>query len=62
MLFFKFKNFLNCNHVVIDNEKYVETDPCIKWHSKGYIYTIAGDLIAEDFEVGCHVRLVAPTS
>jgi len=41
---------------VIDNEKYVEIDP------KGYIYTIAGDLIAEDFEVGCQVKLVAPTS
>ncbi|KAH1099617.1 hypothetical protein GLYMA_13G033000v4 [Glycine max] len=49
-------------HAVIDNEKYVETDPCIKWHSKGYIYAIAGDLIAKDFEVGCEVKLVAPTS
>ncbi|KAH1099616.1 hypothetical protein AAZX31_13G019500 [Glycine max] len=54
--------FLNCRHAVIDNEKYVETDPCIKWHSKGYIYAIAGDLIAKDFEVGCEVKLVAPTS
>jgi len=53
---------LNCRHAVIDNEKYVETDPCIKWHSKGYIYAIAGDLIAKDFEVGCEVKLVAPTS
>ncbi|KAG4975782.1 hypothetical protein JHK86_035256 [Glycine max] len=55
--------FLNCRHAVIDNEKYVETDPCIKWHfSKGYIYAIAGDLIAKDFEVDCEVKLVAPTS
>ncbi|KAH1215238.1 Rust resistance kinase Lr10 [Glycine max] len=49
--------FLNCRHAVIDNEKYVETDPCIKWHfSKGYIYAIAGDLIAKDFEVGCEMH------
>jgi len=34
----------------------------VKWDSKGYAYAIAGDLKAEDFEVGCEVKLVAPTS
>ncbi|ESW33446.1 hypothetical protein PHAVU_001G070100 [Phaseolus vulgaris] len=54
--------FLNCSHRVIGKLKYVDTDGCLNWESKGYIYAIAGDLIAEDFEVGCHVKLVSPTS
>ncbi|XP_047159225.1 rust resistance kinase Lr10-like [Vigna umbellata] len=54
--------FLNCNHSVRENEKYVETGECVKWDSKGYAYAVGGDLKAEDFEVGCDVKLVAPTS
>ncbi|KAL2318184.1 hypothetical protein Fmac_032060 [Flemingia macrophylla] len=53
---------LNCSHPVADNDKYVNSGSCVKWESEGYIYAIAGDLIAEDFEVGCHVKLVTPTS
>jgi hypothetical protein len=55
--------YLNCSHQVNNNHKYVDTVPCINPNSKGYyIYAMAGDLIADDFEVGCHVKLVTPTS
>ena len=54
--------FVNCNHSVRENGKYVETEKCVKWESKGYAYAVGGDLKAEDFEVGCDVKLVAPTS
>ncbi|XP_047159226.1 L-type lectin-domain containing receptor kinase S.6-like [Vigna umbellata] len=54
--------FLNCNHSVRENEKYVESGECVKWDSKGYAYAVVGDLKAEDLEVGCDVKLVAPTS
>jgi len=47
---------------VTGNPKYVDTGGCLNWESKGYIYAVAGDLIAEDFEVGCKVKLVSPTS
>ncbi|TKY68568.1 Receptor protein kinase isoform X1 [Spatholobus suberectus] len=47
---------------VTDNRKYVDTAPWVNWHSKGYIYAMAGDLKAKDFKVGCYVKLVAPTS
>jgi len=40
----------------------VDTGGCMNGEWKGYIYAMAGDLIAEDFEVGCHVKLVALTS
>jgi len=40
----------------------VDTGGCVNWESKGYMYAVAGDLIAEDFEVGCDVKLVSPTS
>ncbi|KAK7377422.1 hypothetical protein VNO80_02847 [Phaseolus coccineus] len=54
--------FLNCSHPVTGNPKYVDTGGCLNWESKGYIYAVAGDLIAEEFEVGCDVKLVSPTS
>ncbi|XP_014504399.1 LEAF RUST 10 DISEASE-RESISTANCE LOCUS RECEPTOR-LIKE PROTEIN KINASE-like 2.1 isoform X2 [Vigna radiata var. radiata] len=54
--------FLNCNHSVRENGKYVESGECVKWDSKGYSYAVVGDLYAEDLEVGCDVKLVAPTS
>ncbi|XP_014503368.1 uncharacterized protein LOC106763717 [Vigna radiata var. radiata] len=54
--------FLNCNHSVRENGKYVESGECMKWDSKGYSYVVSGDLKAEDLEVGCDVKLVAPTS
>jgi len=54
--------FLNCSHPVTGNPKYVDTRGCLNWKWKGYIYVVAGDLIAEDFEVGCEVKLVSPTS
>ncbi|CAJ1971748.1 unnamed protein product [Sphenostylis stenocarpa] len=53
---------MNCRHPVNDNSKYVNTTPCVKWHSEGYIYAIAGDLKATDFEVGCLIKLVSPMS
>jgi len=54
--------FMNCKHSVRENRKYVESGECVKWDSKGYAYAIGGELKAEDFEVGCEVKLVAPTS
>jgi len=54
--------FVNCKHSVRENRKYVESGECVKWDSKGYAYAIVGDLKAEEFEVGCEVKLVAPTS
>jgi len=54
--------FLSCSHGVSGNRKYVDTGGCLNWDSKGYTYAMAGDLIAEDLEVGCEVKLVAPTS
>jgi len=54
--------FMNCSHPVSDNGKYVDTAPCVNWQSKGYIYAMAGDLLSEDLEVGCDVKLVTPTS
>ncbi|KAK8473155.1 hypothetical protein PHAVU_001G068600 [Phaseolus vulgaris] len=53
---------LNCSHRVTGKRTYVDTGGCMNWEWKGYIYAMAGDLIAEDFEVGCHVKLVALTS
>jgi hypothetical protein len=55
--------YLNCSHQVTNNHKYVDTVPCVDPNSKGYyIYAMAGDLIAQDLQVGCHVKLVTPTS
>ncbi|KAK8473049.1 hypothetical protein PHAVU_001G047900 [Phaseolus vulgaris] len=54
--------FVNCNHSVREKEKYVESGEWVKWEGKGYSYAIGGDLKAEDLEVGCEVKLVAPTS
>jgi len=54
--------FLNCSHPVTGNPKYVDAGGCVTWESTGYIYAVAGDLIAEEFEVGCDVKLVFPTS
>ncbi|CAJ2674648.1 unnamed protein product [Trifolium pratense] len=65
ILLFEYIVYLNCSHQVTNNQKYVDTVPCFGWNSKSkgyYIYAMAGDLIAEDFQVGCHVELVAPTS
>ncbi|KAK2453227.1 LEAF RUST 10 DISEASE-RESISTANCE LOCUS RECEPTOR-LIKE PROTEIN KINASE 2.1 [Trifolium repens] len=60
---FKHIVYLNCSHQITNNPKYVDTTTCVNWNSKGhYIYAMAGDLIAEDFQVGCHVKLVTPTS
>jgi len=61
-LFYEHIVFLNCSHPVTGNRRYVDTGVCVNWESKGYIYAMAGDLIAEDFEVGCDVKLVSPTS
>ena len=54
--------FVNCNHSVRESRKYVDTSEYVKWDSKGHAYVIGGELKAEDFEVGCEVKLVAPTS
>ncbi|WVY90639.1 hypothetical protein V8G54_036153 [Vigna mungo] len=54
--------FLNCSHRVNGNPKYVSGGGCMNWESKGYMYAFAGDLLAEDLEVGCDVKMVAPTS
>ncbi|KAK7377201.1 hypothetical protein VNO80_02622 [Phaseolus coccineus] len=47
---------------VREKGKYVESGELVKWEGKGYAYAIGGDLKAEDLEVGCEVKLVAPTS
>ncbi|KAK7377202.1 hypothetical protein VNO80_02623 [Phaseolus coccineus] len=54
--------FVNCNYSVGEKGKYVESGEWVKWEGKGYAYAIGGDLKAEDLEVGCEVKLVAPTS
>ncbi|QCD99343.1 Wall-associated receptor kinase [Vigna unguiculata] len=61
-LIFEHIVFVNCKHTVRENVKYVKTEECVKWDSKGYAYAVVGDLKAEDFEVGCDIKLVAPTS
>ncbi|KAL5071223.1 hypothetical protein RYX36_022110 [Vicia faba] len=64
-LLFEHIVYLNCSHQVTNNHKYVDTSSCINSHSingHSYIYAMAGDLIAKDFQVGCQVKLVAPTS
>ncbi|KAL2963429.1 hypothetical protein AAZX31_17G201100 [Glycine max] len=55
--------YMNCSNPVTQNGNYVDTASYVNWDSKDkYIYAIAGDLQAEDFQVGCHVKLVALTS
>lgn len=54
--------YINCSHRVTNNSKYVNTSSCLNSQSKGYFYAMAGDLIVEDFQVGCHVNFIAPTS
>ena len=56
--------YLNCTQPITNNSKYVKTTPCINWPSSKsyYIYAFAGHLTAEDFQVGCHVKFVAPSS
>jgi len=54
--------FLSCKHTVRENGKYLKTEECVKWDSKGYAYAVVGDLKAEDLEVGCDIKLVVPTS
>ncbi|QCD99340.1 Wall-associated receptor kinase [Vigna unguiculata] len=61
-LIFEHIVFLSCNHSVRENGKYVKTEEYVKWDSKGYAYAVVGDLKAEDIEVGCDIKLVAPTS
>ncbi|KAK2367346.1 LEAF RUST 10 DISEASE-RESISTANCE LOCUS RECEPTOR-LIKE PROTEIN KINASE 2.1 [Trifolium repens] len=68
-LLFEHIVYLNCTKKVSKNSKYVHTVPCVNWHSKSkskskryYIYAIAGDLIAQDVQVGCQVKLMVPTS
>ena len=61
-LIFEHIVFLSCNHSVRENGKYVKTEECVKWDSKGYAYAVVGDLKAEDMEVGCDIKLVVPTS
>ncbi|XP_068471521.1 uncharacterized protein [Phaseolus vulgaris] len=54
--------FVNCKDWVKEKGKYVESGEWVKWEGKGYAYAIGGDLKAEDLEIGCEVKLVAPTS
>jgi hypothetical protein len=68
-LLFEHIVYLNCTKKVTKNSKYVHTVPCVKLHSKSkskskryYKYAIAGDLIAQDVQVGCQVKLMVPTS
>ncbi|XP_014521802.2 LEAF RUST 10 DISEASE-RESISTANCE LOCUS RECEPTOR-LIKE PROTEIN KINASE-like 2.2 [Vigna radiata var. radiata] len=59
---FKHIIYLNCSHPVSENHRYVNTTPCVKWESKGYMYAFAGNLTAASLEVGCRIKLVSPTS
>ncbi|WJX16558.1 hypothetical protein P8452_06568 [Trifolium repens] len=59
---FKHIVYLNCSHRVTNNPKYVNTSSCLNSQSKGYIYAMAGNLIVQDFQVGCHVEFITPTS
>jgi len=54
--------YLNCSNPVKNDPMYVNTSPCIKWHSKGHVYAIAGDIKTGSLNVGCRVMLVATSS
>jgi len=61
-ILFKHIIYLNCSHPVSENYRYVNTTPFVKWETKGYMYAFSGNLTAADFEVGCRIKLVSPTS
>ena len=54
--------YLNCSNPVKNNTMYVDTSPCVKWQSKGYIYAIAGDIKIGSLNAGCRVKLVTMSS
>jgi len=54
--------YLNCSNPVKNNTMYVDTSPCVKWHSKGYIYATSGDIKIGSLSVGCRVMLVTMSS
>ncbi|XP_061336779.1 LEAF RUST 10 DISEASE-RESISTANCE LOCUS RECEPTOR-LIKE PROTEIN KINASE-like 2.1 [Gastrolobium bilobum] len=54
--------YLNCSTPVRDDPRYVDTSPCVKWHSKGHVYAFAGELFAGDLKPDCHVKMIATTS
>ena len=51
--------YLNCSKPVKNDLMYVNTSPCVKWHSKGHVYAIAGDIKTGSLNVDCRVMLVA---
>ncbi|XP_027189054.1 rust resistance kinase Lr10-like [Cicer arietinum] len=55
--------YLNCSKEVKDDSAYVDTSPCVKWHSKGHLYATFDDQLSiarlKDY---CHVKLVTPFS
>jgi len=54
--------YLNCSNPVKNDPMYVNTSPCIKWHSKGRVYAIPGDIKTGSLNVGCRVMVVATSS
>ncbi|XP_058724593.1 uncharacterized protein LOC131596053 [Vicia villosa] len=54
--------YLNCSKPVKNDPIYVDTSSCVKWHSKGHLYAVAGDIKTRSLNVGCDVKLVAITS
>ncbi|XP_058774564.1 uncharacterized protein LOC131648852 [Vicia villosa] len=54
--------YLNCSKPMKNDPIYVDTSSCFKWHSKGHVYAIAGDISIGRLNVGCDVKLVAMSS
>ena len=54
--------YLNCSKPVKNNPMFVNTARCIKWHNKGHVYAIAGDINTGSLNDDCHVKLVTMSS
>jgi len=54
--------YLNCSNPAKNDIMYVDTSPCVKRHSKGYVYAIAGDIYTASLNVDCRVMLVSMSS
>ncbi|KAI9112522.1 hypothetical protein K1719_016445 [Acacia pycnantha] len=59
-LVFKQVAYLKCSDPVRDNTTYVDTAPCVK--GGGYLYAVAGDLLACQFQPQCRLEFVTPVA
>jgi len=54
--------YVNCSNPAKNDIIYVDTSPCVKSHSKGHVYAIAGDIYTASLNVGCRVKHVTMSS